>query len=42
MVILNEFTGRHWELKIIFRPASLKLDIKSPGMPEGVSMRVRQ
>ena len=42
VVILNEFTGRHWELKIIFGPASFKLHIKSPGMPEGVTMRVRQ
>ena len=34
MAILNEFTRRHWELKIIFGPASFKLHIKSPGMPD--------
>ena len=46
MAIQNEFTRRHWELINQFLgmqdPASFKSEIKSPGMPEDVTMRVRQ
>ena len=46
MAVQNEFARRHWELINQFLglqdPVSFKSDIKSPGMPEGVTMRVRQ
>ena len=46
MAIQNEFTRRHWELINQFLglqdPASFKFDIKSRGMPEDVTMQVRQ
>ena len=46
MAIQNEFTRRHWELINQFLglqdPESFKFDIRSPGMPEDVTMQVRQ
>ena len=46
MAVQNEFARRHWELINQFLglqdPVSFKSDIKSPGMPEGVTMRVRK
>ena len=46
MAIQNEFTQKHRELiKQLLGPqdpASIKFDIKSPRMPEDVTMRVRQ